>query len=166
MFLKRTVFTALAAMLVNISGGCASAEAPEPERQPKPVADAAPRANDAAPELPMRLVISDGSGNTWNLSQAESGFAWRYAPTTPERSSSGVYSGGEPATGEASSEQSVWVATEVERLMTETGEHLDARMMNRVQIERTPKDGDEKVVIVTQQTGQPLIDRLRDWLNQ
>ena len=52
---------------------------------------------DAAP---WTVIVSDGAGNDTTITQPPGGpVTWRYRPVTPAESSTGFYSGGEPASG-------------------------------------------------------------------
>jgi hypothetical protein len=52
---------------------------------------------DAAP---WTVTLSDGAGNVTTITQPQGGpVTWRYRPVTPAESSTGFYSGGDPASG-------------------------------------------------------------------
>jgi hypothetical protein len=48
------------------------------------------------PAAPWSLVYADGAANVYGFDATPDGVVFAYEPMTPERSSSGVYSGGEP----------------------------------------------------------------------
>lgn len=48
------------------------------------------------PAPPWTLTYADGSGNVYGFAADDDGVRFTYAPVTPARSSSGVYSGGAP----------------------------------------------------------------------
>ena len=57
----------------------------------------------AVPKPPWTLAFHDGAANGYRFSHPKDGAAtFAYDPVTPERSSTGTYSGGEPASGDLS----------------------------------------------------------------
>jgi len=63
----------------------------------------APSGPDPAP---WTIEVADGSGNVTTFRATEDGeVTWHYDPVTPAESSSGTYSGGEPARGSLSAAQ-------------------------------------------------------------
>lgn len=115
-------------------------------------------------ELPAKLVVSDGAGNSWTLDRVPEGYSWRYEPMTRERSSSGFYSGGEPASGRLQAEPSQWFAQEVDRLLGDESVQVDARMMGTVMVERESKGQSLESAIVKGEAGEELVARLKSLL--
>jgi len=92
---------------------------------------------DGGPETaPWTLRVSDGSGNTTTASMevGAPSARWRYAPVTPETSSSGSYSGGEPAAGDLSDAQVRELWSLVHALEAATDYHVEARAMGTTQV--------------------------------
>lgn len=86
-------------------------------------------ARTEVPAAPWELDYGDGSGNGLRFWQ-EAGKAARfsYEPMTPERSSSGTYSGGSPNSGDldAGQVQALWQA--LRRMQAATKTHAATRM--------------------------------------
>lgn len=72
----------------------------------------------------MRVQLADGSNNTYSILQSGESVSLKYEPMTPAMSSSGVYSGGEPATKKLSKEEWKEVKGMVEKAIAE-GESLE-----------------------------------------
>jgi len=51
------------------------------------------------PSAAWSIAYSDGSANAYQLASDGEAATFEYRPVTPERSSTGMYSGGEPRTG-------------------------------------------------------------------
>lgn len=84
-----------------------------------------------ARETPWSLHYGDGAANVYRFSQSSAGgeVSFEYVPVTPEMSSTGSYSGGEPyrarlAAGDPRVGE-LW--RRVERLEVDTSSHGDAR---------------------------------------
>ena len=58
-------------------------------------------------DLPWSVTYHDGSGNGYRFWQeaASEAAGFEFSPVTPETSSSGIYNGGEPKTGQVSAER-------------------------------------------------------------
>lgn len=92
---------------------------------------------DAGPETgPWTVHVSDGSGNTTTATMdvGASAARWRYAPVTPETSSSGSYSGGEPAAGTLSVVQVRELWSLVHALEAATAYHVADRALGTTQV--------------------------------
>ncbi len=89
------------------------------------------------PAAPWTVRVFDGSGNVWRLSRDGSALpaTVAYEPMTPERSSSGVYSGGEPASGRLTVAQEGHLWQHVARVQGDTAHHITARRMGTVAVE-------------------------------
>ncbi|MBA3541655.1 MAG: hypothetical protein H0T79_18720 [Deltaproteobacteria bacterium] len=59
----------------------------------------------ATPDAPWSITYSDGSANQTELSSDAAGAVFAYLPVTPERSSTGMYSGGAPRSGRLDAHQ-------------------------------------------------------------
>ena len=73
----------------------------------------------------MKYTYADGSGNTYRLDNAK----LEYAPMTPERSSSGTYSGGDPFTIELEKIDLIKIIDVFERALWSENDHTDKRTM-------------------------------------
>lgn len=82
-------------------------------------------------DVAWSMTFSDGSGNVYSfISKAgDSGTTFSYTPVTAARSSSGVYSGGKPASGTLTADQAAELRQWMETLKTDTKSHTDRRMM-------------------------------------
>jgi hypothetical protein len=117
-------------------GGCTRAQPDSPKpsvpiERPPPAEP--PRSSDelpGVPEPPWSVSYHDGSGNGFLFAQSSPGEPARftYSPITPERSSTGSYSGGEPAAGVLDGEQAMALWQRVRRLEADTEIHTEQRM--------------------------------------
>ena len=73
----------------------------------------------------MKYVFVDGSGNRYSF---ENGSV-TYDPMTPERSSSGVYSGGAPFSRELDKKEVIGLVDVFERAIWSEKDHTDKRTM-------------------------------------
>ena len=106
----RNLGTAALILLASISMGC-------PTRDQEIDASMAAEAVEA----PWSVAYRDGSGNGfrfWRESEGEDA-RFEYAPVTPETSSSGIYSGGEPNEGPIFRGQFPWRSLEQALLRSE-----------------------------------------------
>ena len=79
-------------------------------------------------------TFSDGNNNNYTLTQTASGGTLNYDPVTPAESSSGVYSGGEPALKEITQEQYTTITEAIENAVTNTSDHMENRVKKSGQI--------------------------------
>lgn len=102
--------------------------APTPSLAPAPV-----------PSPPWTVRVFDGSGNVWRLWRDSGALpaAFAYEPMSPERSSSGTFSGGEARSGRLTSTQEALLWQHVQRLQAATAHHIDARRMGTLALEVT-----------------------------
>jgi hypothetical protein len=128
-------------VVLVVALGCSRGPARSPERpEPSGVsvspvsperADPEPRATEAndVPAAPWSVSYHDGSGNAFSFEQssADADPSYRYSPVTPERSSTGMYSGGEPTAGALDREQTVGLWQRLRQLETQTSIHTDSR---------------------------------------
>lgn len=121
---------------VLVGAGCAQAP---PPAEPSAVSVSPPPRNSPEPEPetpkprvpdpPWRVSYHDGSGNGFQFertSTAES-VSYEYSPVTREQSSSGMYSGGEPAQGTLDGEQVARLWKQLLQLQAETTLHIEER---------------------------------------
>ena len=82
-------------------------------------------------ETPWSIHYADGAANAYRFEQVSAGaeVSFEYAPVTPEMSSTGTYSGGEPHRARLSAGDArvaeLW--RRVEALEADTASHTDAR---------------------------------------
>lgn len=85
-----------------------------------------------APAPPWNIVYHDGSGNSFTIQKTRSpgtGVKGEYSPMTPERSSSGSYSGGEPWQGEVSTEHAQELWRRLKALEADSANRANSRVM-------------------------------------
>lgn len=80
-----------------------------------------------APQSPWSIAYHDGSANAYQIASDGEGATLEYTPITPERSSTGMYSGGDPRLGRLGPEaiESLWKL--VDELEGNTPLHTDER---------------------------------------
>ena len=82
---------------------------------------------DSARETPWILHYADGAANVYRFAQSAAGgpVSFEYVPVTPEQSSTGTYSGGEPRKAElaASDPRVAELWRRVEALEADTASH-------------------------------------------
>ncbi len=112
-FTRLGVLIVVSACAATSSGGASPETAPKegaqaPTEDPPMSKPTSPKA--AAAEPARTLHFSDGSGNAFILTEVGDTASLEYDPVTPERSSSGTYSGGTPADVVLSGEQAaeIW----------------------------------------------------------
>lgn len=75
------------------------------------------------------MSYQDGSGNDFQFEGAQGGVSYTYSPVTPERSSSGTYSGGKPVEGKLVAEHVVGLWKQLRELEAATEAHTGERAM-------------------------------------
>jgi hypothetical protein len=106
----------------------------------------ATEANDVREKPVWTLVVADGSANVYACEQAATGAArCSYRPVTPEQSSTGTYSGGDPWEVELSSAQIEALWREVDAASRNTAGHTDMRAKTTVAVEA---DGATKATFI------------------
>ncbi|MEZ4321751.1 MAG: hypothetical protein R3F61_30025 [Myxococcota bacterium] len=98
---------------------------------------------------PWSIAFADGSGNLtriWRDADAAV-VGWQYVPVTPEESSSGTYSGGEPGSGEvdAAGAEALWA--ELRRLQADPAVHAETRSMGTGHVSMTTESGEQTVLL-------------------
>ncbi len=86
-------------------------------------------ASSEIPDGPWRVSYADGNGNGFEFEQTSTDASTRfsYSPITPERSSSGTYSGGEPAAGTLDLEQTTQLWQHLLRLEADASLRSESR---------------------------------------
>lgn len=129
--LKLSRFLVLTTAL-HVLAGCASQDASRNKSDPAVRADAAetPIAS-AVPGIPWKLDYMDGSANTYRFRQdaIDQPASFAYVPVTPEGSSSGTYSGGEPISGNLTGPEASQLWGLVRQLEAATADHVTDRAM-------------------------------------
>ncbi len=112
---------------------------PPAPRDPVPQAPTPSLAPAPVPSPPWTVRVFDGSGNVWRLWRDSGALpaAFAYEPMSPERSSSGTFSGGEARSGRLTSMQEGLLWQHVQRLHADTAHHIDARRMGTLALEVT-----------------------------
>ena len=141
-------------MLYLLLGACVTTPTEPPE------STAAVASSVAIPVAPWRVVVADGSNNVTRVESTGAAVGWVYEPMTPERSSSGVYSGGEPAAGtlDPAATEALWTA--VSQALSDASGHAQARAMGTISLSVTI-DGDTQAVVLTPAAGAELLDQCR-----
>jgi hypothetical protein len=80
--------------------------------------------NIACMNAEPRLMYADGSANRYEISSTE----LKYIPVKPEESSTGMYSGGEPAQIALSNEQYSQLKNLFESALAQTDQHIPDRI--------------------------------------
>jgi len=126
------------------------------ERTPAADATAAEaRASTTARTTPWTVAYADGSANAYRFWQtsADGAAQFEFTPVTPERSSSGTYSGGTPKAGTLDAEAIEALWAQVDALMGNPELHTEARAMGTGSFTVT-QGGDEVRFLVV--AGEPL----------
>jgi hypothetical protein len=86
-------------------------------------------------QQPWQLDVIDGSGNAYACRRDDAGaMTFEYRPMTPERSSSGTYSGGDPRRGPLTDAQAAALWREVKAAVDDAAGHEQARAKGTVAI--------------------------------
>ncbi|MFN0246049.1 MAG: hypothetical protein ACKV2T_04025 [Kofleriaceae bacterium] len=73
------------------------------------------------------ISYADGAANAYHFRSEEDGAVFTYDPVTPERSSTGLYSGGAPRSGHLDAQSLAALWTHVRALATNTALHGEDR---------------------------------------
>lgn len=117
--------------LILLASACSTAgsksESSEPTQgAPAEATESEPSTANA--DVPSSVSFSDGSGNQYTVTRADDGRAQlQYDPVTPKNSSSGTYSGGEPADLMLSSEISSELWARVAAMQAISEPHVAGR---------------------------------------
>ena len=125
-------------LVLLVALGCSPAPARSPAPSGVSVSPVAPERVDPeppaaepsdVPAAPWSVSYHDGSGNGFHFEQSSAGgdTRYNYSPVTPERSSTGIYSGGEPAAGTLDRERTAELWGRVRQLEMQTSLHTDSR---------------------------------------
>lgn len=107
--------------------------------------------NDATPSAPWKLTYSDGAANVYRWWQDKDGAPVRfvYEPITPETSSTGVYSGGDPRREQLSAGDprlaELWA--KVRALQADSAQHAPARNKGTGAFTLVTSRGEERFII-------------------
>ena len=102
-------------------------------------------------ETPWTVSYADGAANLYTFSQSAPGaaVAFEYVPVTPERSSTGRYSGGEPAAGSVPAGDpridELW--RRIAAFEADPTLHTDARAKGTGAFRMTTPTGDRQLII-------------------
>ena len=80
-----------------------------------------------APSGTWSLRYSDGSANAYRIDGDGDGATFDYDPVTPERSSTGMYSGGDPRKGRLDAARVAQLWAQVRALEAKTALHVEDR---------------------------------------
>ncbi len=94
------------------------------------------------------LVFRDGSANAYRFHADGDGARFEYVPITPERSSTGMYSGGDPRAGRIDAAQLAALWQHVSALEANTALHVADRGKGTGLFEITTADGSRSFIIV------------------
>ncbi len=103
---------------------------------------------------PWSLRYADGSGNSTRLWSDGEVLQWTYDPVRPEESSSGIYSGGEPARGKGEPQDANTVWMLVRTLEADGSLHTDARAKGTVMVTVSTPSGERSFLT---QSGDHLV---------
>lgn len=90
-----------------------------------------------------KIVISDGSANTYIITEN----ILEYIPVTPEISSSGVYSGGDPYTKKITKQDFLIITKLVREIFENKNGILQERVMGSIQITRVNSQSKETIIV-------------------
>lgn len=112
---------------------------------------------------PWSLIFHDGSGNGYRFWQEAGGEAcFDYTPVTPEHSSSGFYSGGEPQAGTLSGADADALWEQAERLAGDTARHEPRRVMGSGSFRLVTPAG-ERRFLVRRDAARSFAESLTDY---
>ncbi len=128
------------------------AAAPTKASEPAPTKARAPAPAPASahePSAPWTLHYHDGSNNGTIFSRASAGadVLFEYNPMTPEKSSSGTYSGGAARTGVATPTQVAALWELVAKLEGATEAHAEGRRMGTGSLRISTPEGERALLI-------------------
>jgi len=102
----------------------------------------------------IRYSYSDGSGNTYHLYKNRV----EYLPIQPSESSSGTYSGGQPAVRKLGQEDYNLIRTALESGIADTASHVSDRAMNTGLIVRRTRGKDETWILDSRSIAKTMIE--------
>ena len=115
--------------------------------------------------LPMKnpetYSYADGSGNVYKISQD----SIEYIPVKKENSSSGIYSGGEPARKAISEEDFEKIRNELERLLDNKSLQIKDRVMGSGMITVSKGKKEKTVIVKDSDEKRKLENFLKQFLN-
>lgn len=116
------------------------------------------------PTPPWKLVYADGSANVYRFDAQDDGVDFAYDPVTPERSSTGFYSGGDPRAARFALDDpriaELWRS--VRALEADTSSHADARCKGDGAVTLVTPEGSHDFLVVRAATREleALLERL------
>ena len=106
-------------------------------------------------QVPWTVLFADGSNNNFTFGQTaeDAPATFAYVPVTPEQSSSGLYSGGQPKQGNLNPEQSAALWEWVNRMAADTEAHLvDQRPKGSGQVDVQSGEQEQSFVLANGET--------------
>jgi hypothetical protein len=120
-------------------------------------------ADSPVPEPPWTVVFDDGSHNVTTVVQPAGGPAtFSYVPMTPERSSSGTFSGGPPATGDLGADATRALWQHIATLRDDPAAHADQRRMGTGLLTLEASGGRTRLLLAPEPT-EALAGLLETW---
>jgi hypothetical protein len=107
----------------------------------------------------IQYEYADGNGNRYVIRKA----ALQYIPVTPAESSSGTYSGGDPAEVSLSSDQFKTLQVLLEDAISQKRIHIEKRVMLSGKIVRTSSSENKAVLIAA---GAPEMKKIEEYLKK
>lgn len=119
------------------------AESPAPSSP----ASAATAPGPSRRALPWSLLYSDGNANRYRFWQDGAVAQYEYVPVRPEESSTGQYSGGQPARGTLTPDQVDVLWREIDALMANPALHSEHRSKGTGMFSITTPHGERRVIV-------------------
>lgn len=124
---------------------------------PAPEAPVIPNVGDARGEVtglepgPWTVAFADGSGNVTRVARRpdDAVITWEYHPVRPEHSSSGVYSGGEPAAGELAPERALALWKRLRALEADPAVRAERRELGTGRLTISTGDGVTELLLLS-----------------
>lgn len=115
----------------------------------------------------VEIIISDGSNNRYQLNKDEktNSFLLQYQPISPEQSSSGIYSGGQPQSLNLNAENAEKLQQQIIELGTKPELHSKSREMGSVQITIIRISGREMFILSRTDAAENLCAELKKLIN-
>jgi hypothetical protein len=102
----------------------------------------------SVPTAPWSIAYRDGSANAYHVTADDNVVTFEYRPVTPERSSTGMYSGGPPREGRLDAAQVAELWTMVRALESATELHAVDRMKGTGAFQLTDQVGTRDFIIL------------------
>jgi len=100
-------------------------------------------------QTPWNASYSDGSANSYAFSHTDPGqrAQFVYDPVRPEESSSGAYSGGDPARAALTADDVAQLWEILDALEADTAAHVEARAKGTTAISWSTPEGDARFIV-------------------